>query len=565
MGADADFLGRMGPQLQLALPLLDERSRRLVLGMTALAAGEGGTGAVAALAGASWRTVADGAGEVASGETAPPGRVRRPGVGRKKLAETDPGLLDALKALVADSSRGDPGSPLEWTTKSAQHLAGELAAQGRRCSPATCWRMLRAAGYRTQTNYRAAAGKGHPDREGQFRYLLAQVKEHRDAGQPVISVDAKKKEPVGNYAQKGAEWRPEGDPVIVADHCFGDGEAGHAIPYGIYDEDANTGFVNVGADGNTAALAVESIRRWHRLVGQGAYPGATRLLVTCDGGGSNSSANRAWKTGLSQLARETGLEITVCHFPPGTSKWNKIEHRLFSQISLAWRGRPLTSYDVIINTIGNVTTKTGLDVTAVLDRNPYPTGLETSDAQMKDLEDRGLTRHDWHGTWNYTLLPVLRPAPEPPPPRGADPAALNQAPLTGMDPADVSALAAALEAPGRARRERDLVNRTGRARLASGGAKPANSPAAYLAAALMRRHLGLPLQVAGAILGVDPATACRNIRRITALLAAIPQPPAAPPRETPILTLGDLREYAAGHGIAITTPPTRPTLPQIAQ
>ena len=558
MGADADFLGRLGPELQLVLPMLDERSRRLVPGMSARAAGEGGTGAVAALAGASWQTVADGAAEIASGETLPEGRARRPGGGRKKLAETGPGLLDAMKALVADSSRGDPESPLEWTTKSMRHLSDELTAQGHPCSAATCWRMLRAEGYRTQTNYRAAAGRGHPDRDGQFRYISAQAKEHRDAGQPVISVDAKKKEPAGNYAQRGAEWRPKGDPVRVAGHSFGDEDTGHAIPYGIYDQAANTGFVNVGTDGNTAALAVESVRRWRDLAGKDACPGARRLLVTCDAGGPDSSVNRAWKTGLSQLAQETGLEITVCHFPPGTSKWNKIEHRLFSQISLAWRGRPLTSYDVIISTIGNVTTTTGLDVTAVLDRNPYPAGLETSDAQMKDLEDRGLARHEWHGTWNCTLLPVLRPAPGPAPdpaPRGTDPAVLNQPALTGMDPADVNALAAALDIPARARREHDLITRQGRPRAGNGGRKAANSPAAYLTAALMHRHLGLPHQVTAALLGVNPATACRSTRRITALIGTISPPPAATPRENPIRTLDDLREYAAGHGITITTPP----------
>src|ERR1700722_6793542 len=402
MGADADFLGRMGPELELVLPMLDERARRLVLGMTARAAGAGGTGAVAALTGASWQTVADGAAEVGSGDSAPPGRVRRPGGGRRPLAEADPGLAPALLGLVADSVRGDPQSPLVWTTRSVRNLAGEMRAAGHPCSPQTCWRALRDAGFTMQSNSRAAEGRQHPDRDAQFRYIAAQAKEHRDAGQPVISVDSKKREQVGNFGQAGREWRPAGDPAVVASHDFPGKGDGHAIPYGAYDEDANTGFVNVGADGNTAALAVETVRRWWNLVGKAAYPRAARLLVTCDAGGSNASSSRAWKAGPAELAAETGLEITVCHFPPGTSKWNKIEHKLFCQITLGWRGRPLTSYDVIINTIGAVTTGAGLTVTAVLDANPYPTGLKVSDARMRDLEDRALNRHQFHGEWNYT-------------------------------------------------------------------------------------------------------------------------------------------------------------------
>ena len=412
MGADADFLGRMGPELELVLPMLDERARRLVLGMAARAAGDGGTGAVAALTGASWQTVADGAAEVASGDSAPPGRVRRPGGGRRPLAGADPGLRPALLALVADSVRGDPESPLEWTTKSVKRLAGELAAQGHPCSPQTCWRMLKDAGFTMQSNSKAAEGRQHPDRDAQFRYIAAQAREHRDAGQPVISVDAKKREQVGNYGQAGREWRPAGRPGRGrAPTTSPDKDGRHAIPYGVYDEDANTGFVNVGTDGNTAALAVESVRRWWNLAGKDAYPGAARLLVTCDAGGSNGHSNRAWKAGLAELAAETGLEITVCHFPPGTSKWNKIEHRLFCQITLGWRGRPLTSYDVIISTIGAVTTKTGLTVTAVLDENNYPTGLDISDAQMKGIEDRALTRHELPR--RVELHPAARPPPRP--------------------------------------------------------------------------------------------------------------------------------------------------------
>ena len=416
MGVNAELLKLIGPELEVLLPVLDEKSRRLTLGAVARAAGDGGITAVAKMTGASWQTVADGAAELESGQAAPPGRVRRPGAGRKKLAETDPGLLPALLGLVEDSTRGDPESPLVWTAKSVKHLAGELTAAGHRCSPQTAWRLLGGQGFSTQANAKVTEGRRHPDRDAQFRYIAVRAREHLAAGQPVISVDARKKEEVGEYAQAGREWRPKGDPVKVRDHSFAGEQGGHAIPYGIYDVAANTGFVNVGTDHNTAAFAVESIRRWWQLTGQDAYPGARRLLVCCDAGGANGWRNRAWKAGLAQFAAETGLEITCCHFPPGTSKWNKIEHRLFSQITLAWRGRPLTSHDVVVNIIGAVTTSTGLTVAAVLDTGQYPVGVQVSDQQIHDLEDRALTRHDFHGDWNYTVLP----APGPPRTRSQD-------------------------------------------------------------------------------------------------------------------------------------------------
>jgi transposase len=327
MSANAELLKHLGPELELLLPVLDEKSRRLTMGAVARAAGDGGITAVAKMTGASWQTVADGAAELESGQVAPAGRVRRPGGGRKKLAETDPGLPAALLELVEDSTRGDPQSPLAWTAKSVKKLAGELTAAGHRCSPQTAWRLLHELGFSTQSNARVSEGKRHPDRDGQFRYISGQAAEHLAAGQPVISVDAKKKENVGEYAQAGREWRRKGDPVAVRSHDFPDEERGHAIPYGIYDVGANTGFVNVGTDHNTAAFAVESIRRWWQLAGKDAYPHAQRLLVTCDAGGNNSWTNRAWKAGLAAFAQQAGLEITVCHFPPGTSKWNKIEVR----------------------------------------------------------------------------------------------------------------------------------------------------------------------------------------------------------------------------------------------
>ncbi len=570
MGANAELLKLMGPELEVLLPVLDEKARRLALGAVARAAGDGGVTAVAKMTGASWQTVADGAAELACGQLAPEGRIRRPGGGRKKLAGTDPGLVPALLALVEDSARGDPESPLEWTTKSVKNLSGELAAQGHRCSPQTVWRLLHEQGFSTQANAKVTEGRRHPDRDAQFRYIAAQAREHMAAGQPVISVDAKKKEQVGEYAQAGREWRPKGGPVRVRDHGFADEQTGHAIPYGIYDVAANTGFVNVGTDHNTAALAVESIRRWRDLIGADAYPGAARLLICCDAGGSNGRTNRAWKAGLAALAQDTGLEVTVCHFPPGTSKWNKIEHRLFSQITLNWRGRPLTSHDVIINTISAVTTRTGLTVTAVLDGNRYPTGTVISDEQMTDLETRALTRHSFHGDWNYAFPPVPRPAPpEPPAPPAPGPAAAARAALapvvaalaspelTGLSRAGLAALAAGLELPCAAAREQRLHLVRGRSRRA-----PTGPAAAYkytletqLLAAICHHRLGMPYTHIAALLGADPTTIAPLGQAIASLLGT--GHPALAPGPARVRTPGDLRTYAATAGITIPDPPPR--------
>jgi hypothetical protein len=564
MDTDPGFLGQLGPSLLKVLPMLDERSRRLVLGMAAEAEGEGGTGRVAALTGASWQTVANGKAGLAAEEEVPAGRTRRPGGGRKPLAESDPGLAQALEALIRDASRGDPESPLVWTTRSAAHLAGELTAAGHRCSASTVLRMLGRMGYTQQSNSRAQEGRQHPGRDEQFRDIAAASREFARSGDPVISVDARKREKIGNYGQDGREWGPAGEPVLVRSHDFPEKNQQHAIPYGIYDERANAGFVNVGTGGGTAALAVESVRRWHAMVGKDAYPDARRLLVVCDAGGSSSYANRAWIAGLADLAQETGLDITVKHFPPGTSKWNTIEHRLFCQISLAWRARPLTSYDVIISTIGAVTTKTGLTVRAVLDQNPCPTGVKISDARMKDIEKRCLTRGGWHGEWNYTLLAhPARPEPEPPPaspPRPASQQALNHPALTGADPAAVTALAAALAVRLDARLEHDLRIRRGRAAIrAPGAGTPRRLDAAsYLLAALLRRHLRVPSHVTAALPGVHDSTIRHAIRLITTLLdsAGIPLPPAIqPPLPHRLRTLDDLRGHAARHDITISAPP----------
>ncbi len=567
MSAGAEFLRRIGPELELLLPVLDEKSRRLTLGMVARAAGDGGIGAVAKVTGASWQTVADGAAELESGQVAPEGRVRRPGAGRPALAGADPGLVPALLDLVQDSARGDPGSPLLWTTKSVKKLSGELTAAGHRCSPQTVWRLLGGQGFSTQANAKVTEGRRHPDRDAQFRYIAAQAREHLAAGQPVISVDAKKKEQVGEYAQAGREWRPAGGPVKVRDHGFDDEQGGHAIPYGVYDVGANTGFVNVGTDHNTAALAVESIRRWWNLAGRDAYPAAGRLLICCDAGGSNGWRNRAWKAGLADLARETGLEVTCCHFPPGTSKWNKIEHRLFSQITLNWRGRPLTSHDVIINTIAATTTSTGLAVTAVLDQASYPTGTMISDEQMAGLEQHLLTRHRFHGDWNYTVHPAPVTPPRPPAPPVLTPAAaacaavapvvaaLASPELTGLSRQDLAALAASLELAHAAAREQRLHLERGHSRRArSGPAAPFRYPLeTQLLAAICHHRLGMPCTHIAALLGAHPSTIAAAVRAVTALLGT--GHPALAPGPVRVRTPDDLRRHAAAAGITIPSPP----------
>jgi hypothetical protein len=368
--------------------------------------GHGGIAVVARATGASRSRISAGVAELESGQ-APLGRTRRVGGGRKPVDVTDPTLLAALLALVEPTRRGDPESPLCWTTLSTRRLAAELTGTGHPVGPDTVAKLLVEQGFSLQGNAKTIEGGQHVDRDAQFSYLNDQVGEHLDAGDPVISVDTKKKELVGPYKNGGREWRPGGDPEPVKVHDFIDPVLGKANPYGVYDVGADTGWVSVGTDHDTAAFAVATIRRWWTGAGRSSYPGARRLLITADGGGSNGYRTRLWKTELAALATETGLVITVCHLPPGTSKWNKIEHRLFSHISMNWRGRPLTSHDVIVQTIAATTSSTGLAVHAELDTNPYATGVKIPDSQMNDLHDSGiLNRHDWHPEWNYTLNPT---------------------------------------------------------------------------------------------------------------------------------------------------------------
>ena len=386
------------------LPHLDERQRRLLMGAEARALGHGGIKTVARAAGTSAVTVSRGVDELEAGGK-PLGRTRKPGGGRKPVTQTDPGLSAALLALVEPGSRGDPESPLRWTTKSTRRLQAELAAAGHRVSVPTVAKLLKAEGFSLQANVKTIEGAAHPDRDAQFGYLNDQARDHIAASDPVISVDTKKKELVGQFKNGGREWLPRGEPERVHVHDFMDKHLGKAIPYGVYDIAADAGWVSVGTDHDTAEFAVATIATWWRKAGSSAYPGASRLLITADGGGSNGYRTRLWKIELARLAEQTGLTITVCHLPPGTSKWNKIEHRLFSHISMNWRGRPLTSHEVIVNTIAATTTSTGLTVAAELDTATYPAGIKITDQQMRDLEATALRRHTFHGDWNYTVTP----------------------------------------------------------------------------------------------------------------------------------------------------------------
>jgi hypothetical protein len=556
MRIDAEAAGLLAAKFAALLPHLDERQQRLYLGSEARALGHGGEVAVARAAGVSRQTVAAGAAELEAGAE-PLGRARRPGGGRKRLAETDPGLVPALLALVDPDVRGDPESPLRWTAKSARTLAAELTRQGHRCGPDTVARLLRAEGFSLQGNAKTIEGAQHPDRDAQFRYINEQARAHQAAGEPVVSVDTKKKEQVGDYGNGGREYQPKGRPVRVRDHDFPDpGDPGKAIPYGIYDLAAGTGWVNVGTDHDTAAFAAESIRRWWHAAGQDTYPRSSRLLITADAGGSNGYRTRAWKAGLAALAAETGLEITCCHFPPGTSKWNKIEHRLFSHISMNWRGRPLTSHEVIVNTIAATTTATGLTVHAELDDRTYPTGVKISDQQMTALP---LTRHTFHGDWNYTLHPAATPrlttstaaSPHPAPPARCDQATLAHPALTGLPPQDLAELVTTLTIPFGAHREHTLFQKRGRPRRnpprASGRRKLDLTD--HILATLLHLHLSLPTQAIAALFAADRTTISHAVSLTRKLLSQHPATPTPTPAPARLRTLDDLCRHAAAAGI----------------
>jgi len=384
----------------------------LWLGAEAAELGAGGVAVVAAATGVAADTVRRGRKEVEDG-AAPTSRSRKPGGGRKRAESHDAELVAAFELLIDPATRGDPMSPLRWTSKSIRALTAALREKEHQVSDFVVRRLLREGGYSLQANVKTAEGGQHVDRDAQFGYLNDRAVEHMSSGDPVISVDAKKKELVGAYKNGGREWRPVGEPEPVKVHDFIDPALGKANPYGVYDVANNTGWVSVGTDHDTAAFAVNTIATWWQQVGKPLHPNASRLLICADGGGSNGYRTRLWKTELAELAESTGLTITVCHLPPGTSKWNKIEHRLFSHISMNWRGRPLTSHEVIVNTIAATTTSTGLTVRAELDDADYPTGVKIPNNEMKALETNGiLTRHDFHGEWNYTLTPGTNDTPK---------------------------------------------------------------------------------------------------------------------------------------------------------
>lgn len=387
--------------------MMNEKLKRRWAACEALALGRGGLSVVAEATGMSRSTIRKGIQEVEqdfgdlasrlSGE-----RIRRPGAGRQPIREQDPTFVVDLKRLIEPATRGEPTSPLLWTSKSTRKLAEELQRQGHQVSYRTVARVLQDLGYSLQANRKTREGKQHPDRDAQFDYINKKVRGFQRRGQPVISVDAKKRELLGDFKNGGREWQPKGQPEPVRTHDFKDEELGVGIPYGVYDPTQNNGWVSVGIDHNTAEFATETIRRWWQRMGSKTYPGATELLITADGGGSNGSRARLWKVCLQQLADELGLKITVCHFPPGTSKWNKIEHRMFCHITENWRGRPLVSRTVIVNLIANTTTASGLTIHAQLDKNSYDLGIKVTDEELAEVN---MKKHTFHGEWNYTIAP----------------------------------------------------------------------------------------------------------------------------------------------------------------
>jgi hypothetical protein len=555
MGVDEAAVAGLAGKFADMLPQLDERLRRLYLGSEARARADAegcslaaAAAVVAAASGASRATVMAGAGELAAGAEAMPGRSRRPGAGRPGAADAQPGLRQALRGLAEEATRGDPMAAITWCSQSLRDLAREMGGLGFRCGKDAVARVLHEEGYSLQGMARVVEGGRHPDRDAQFRYVNGQIAAFRAAGDPVISVDAKKKELVGLFARPGRSWRPQGDPVKVRDHDFPDRELGKITPYGIYDIAANRGFVSVGTSHDTGAFAVSALRLWWRAEGSLRYPGARRLLVTCDAGGSNGHRCRLWKDQLAGLAAETGLEITVVHLPPGTSKWNKIEHRLFSHITRTWRARPLMTREDAVAGIAATVTAQGLKCTAVLDGACYPDGTEISDDRMRYLEDRILQRHAARGKWNYTVLPAPRPAPEPgpePEPPGPDPAMTAAlAALAGIG--DLAGLLATAAIPPHAAREQ---------RLRPGPASRLPLDAA-IAATACHHALGVSYPLLGHLLGIGESTASQAGRETTPLLARHGITPRYP--RAPIRTLTQLTQHATALGITIP-PPSPPT------
>lgn len=394
--------GIIRKKYQWLAPELNERTLRLFAAAEAKSLGRGGISLVARAIEVSHDRISRGIQELESDKTLNPNRVRRPGGGRKKQLELDPTLKEDLESLISPYTRGDPESPLRWTCKSVRKLAAELNGKGHSVSHSTVATLLREMNYSLQANRKTREGKQHPDRNAQFEYINKRVRSQQKRDQPVISVDTKKKEKVGDFKNGGQEWHPQGHPEKVRVHDFIDKALGKVAPYGVYDLTKNNGWVSVGIDHDTASFAVAAIRQWWRKMGRAAYPKATDLLITADSGGSNSSRSRLWKVELQKWANQTGLSLTVCHFPPGTSKWNKIEHRMFSFITKNWRGKPLTDRATIVNLIGSTKTKEGLNIRCELDTKTYPKGIKVPDVQLEKVK---LKKHKFHGDWNYTIYP----------------------------------------------------------------------------------------------------------------------------------------------------------------
>jgi hypothetical protein len=402
---DDEAFQAMQARLEDLLPRLNERDRRLALATEAKSWGRGGIRAVHQATGASRKTIRRGMTELADNPAERSSdRVRAPGGGRKKSEIANPELVDALDVLIEPETRGDPESPLRWTTKSTRHLSEKLSEMGHPVSHSVVAKILRSLRYSLQGTHKKLEGSQHPDRDDQFRYINELAKEFLAAGDPVISVDTKKKELVGRYAQAGKEWHPQGEPVDVSTYDFPSEADGKAIPYGVYDLTDNSAWVSVGIDHDTSVFAVATIQKWRQSMGKEKYPDARRIFITADGGGSNGHRPWLWKHELARFAATTGLEIIVSHCPPGTSKWNKIEHRLFSRITQNWRGRPLETYQTIVNLIANTTTVTGLTVRCELDPDLYPTKIKLTDQQKESIP---LARHLFHGDWNYTITPPI--------------------------------------------------------------------------------------------------------------------------------------------------------------
>jgi hypothetical protein len=552
MGSDAGVAVLAGKFAELR-PHLDERAWRFYLGSEARALAEGGgaglaaaAAVVAGAAGVSRATVMRGAGELAEGAGSMPGRERRPGAGRPRAEDAQPGLRQALAGLLEEATRGDPVVEVKWTTLSLRGLEREMAARGFRCRKDALARMVRAAGYSLQGMSRTIEGSRHPDRDAQFRHVNAMIARFAAAGDPAVSVDGKKKEQLGLFHRAGRSWRPAGDPVRVRDHDFPDPQLGRVTPFGIYDIAANRGFVSVGTSHDTAAFAVSAIRRWWAAEGQSRYPAAARILVTCDAGGANDCRHHTWKDQLAVLAAETGLAVTVCHFPPGTSKWNRIEHRLFCHITRTWRGRPLMTPEDAVAGIAATVTGQGLKCTAVLDDAGYPEGVKVPAARVRHLEDRVLDRDPFHGEWNYTV----RPVPAEPPPRAPQPGPDLEglAALAGI--ADLAALLADVAGPWDAAREHRLRLARGHPRALDSGCTTYRLPlAAIVTAAACHHRLGMPYRLLAGLLGAHDSTISLGARRVTPILAQRGITPGT--AGTPITTTAQLREHAAARRITI--------------